>query len=127
WSPAIGLSNSFIANPIVTAGAIGDVVQYEVTTSTIAGCKGFGYVTVKVYKGPDIYMPTGFTPNNDGKNDKFTPFPVGIKNLNYFRVYNRWGQMVFSTNRLYEGWDGRINGLEQGTGTYVWMVEGVTL
>lgn len=126
WSPSIGLDNPFIANPIVTAGAIGDVVQYQVTTSTIAGCKGYGYVTVKVYKGPDLYVPTGFTPNNDGKNDKFTPFPVGIKQLKYFRVFNRWGQMVFSTNQLHDGWDGKLQGTEQQTGTYVWMAEAVT-
>ncbi|HMU47816.1 MAG TPA: gliding motility-associated C-terminal domain-containing protein [Chitinophagaceae bacterium] len=126
WSPSIGLDNPFIANPIVTAGAIGDVVQYQVTTSTIAGCKGYGYVTVKVYKGPDLYVPTGFTPNNDGKNDKFTPFPVGIKELKYFRVFNRWGQMVFSTKQLHDGWDGRLQGTEQPTGTYVWMAEAVT-
>jgi gliding motility-associated-like protein len=127
WTPVIGLSDPTIANPIVTAGNIGDVVQYQVTTSTIAGCKGYGYVTVKVYKGPDFYVPTGFTPNNDGKNDRLIAFPVGIKTLNYFRVYNRWGQLVFSTKALHDGWDGKINGTDQGTGTYVWMVEGVTL
>ncbi len=126
WSPAIGLSNPGVANPIVTAGAVGDLVQYQVTTSTVAGCKGFGYVTVKVYKGPDIYVPTGFTPNNDGKNDRLTPFPVGIKTMNYFRVFNRWGQMIFSTTRLHDGWDGKIQGAEQSTGTYVWIVEVIT-
>lgn len=126
WTPTTGLSDPNIANPIVTTGAIGDVVQYQVTTSTVAGCKGFGYVTVKVYKGPDIYVPTGFTPNGDGKNDRFTPYPVGIKTLRFFRVYNRWGQLVFSTTRLHEGWDGKINGVVQQTGTFVWMVEVVT-
>ena len=126
WSPATGLSNPNIANPIVTAGAIGDVVQYQVVTSTLAGCKGAGYVTIRVYKGPDIYVPTGFTPNGDGKNDKFTPFPVGIKSYKYFRVFNRWGQLIFSTTKLHDGWDGKIGGREQPTGTYVWMIEGVT-
>ena len=126
WSPVLGLSDPNIANPIVTAGVIGDVVQYRVVTSTIAGCKGEGYVTVRVYKGPDIYVPTGFTPNNDGKNDKFTPFPVGMKSYKYFRVFNRWGQLVFSTSKLHDGWDGKLGGRDQATGTYVWMIEGVT-
>jgi gliding motility-associated-like protein len=81
---------------------------------------------VRVYKGPDIYVPTGFTPNNDGKNDKFTPFPVGMKSYNYFRVFNRWGQAVFSTTRLNDGWDGRWGGVDQAGGTYVWMIEGLT-
>jgi gliding motility-associated-like protein len=126
WSPTTGLSDPSIPNPVVTAGAVGDVIQYEVTTSTIAGCKGMGYVTVKVYKGPDIYVPSGFTPNNDGRNDRLTPFPVGIKSMKLFRVFNRWGQIVFSTTRLHEGWDGKINGVLQPTGSYVWMVEVVT-
>lgn len=126
WTPATGLSDPNIANPIVTAGAVGDVVQYKVTASTIAGCKGEGFVTVRVYKGPEIYMPTGFTPNGDGKNDKFTPFPVGIKSYKYFRVFNRWGQLVFSTTALHDGWDGKLGGRDQPSGVYVWMIEGVT-
>ncbi len=126
WSPSTGLSDPTIANPVVTAGAIGDVVRYQVTASTIAGCKGEGYITVKVYKGPDIYVPTGFTPNNDGRNDRFTPVPVGIKSFNYFRVFNRWGQVIFSTTRLHDGWNGKLGGLDQPTGTYVWMIEGIT-
>jgi gliding motility-associated-like protein len=126
WTPATGLSDPTIANPIVTTGAVGDVVQYQVTTSTVAGCLGLGYVTVKVYKGPDIYVPTAFTPNNDGLNDRLIPIPVGIKTMKLFRIFNRWGQLIFSTTRLHEGWDGKINGVLQPTGTYVWMVEVVT-
>ena len=126
WSPSTGLSNTNIANPIVTVGPIGGDITYQVIASTIAGCKGEAYVHVKVYTGPDIYVPTGFTPNGDGRNDRFTPFPVGIKSLNYFRVYNRWGQMVFSTSALHAGWDGTFGGKEQASGSYVWMAEGVS-
>jgi gliding motility-associated-like protein len=97
-----------------------------VVVSTIAGCKGEGYVKERVYKGPDIYVPTAFTPNNDGLNDKFFPFPVGVKKINYFRVYNRWGQLMFSTTKLLDGWDGRFGGIKQGSGVYVWMAQGVT-
>lgn len=127
WSPSIGLDNTGIANPIATIGPIGSDITYRVITSTIAGCKGEGFVHIKVYTGPDLYVPTGFTPNGDGRNDRFTPFPVGIKSLNYFRVYNRWGQLVFSTNALHTGWDGTLGGRQQSSGTYVWMAEGVTL
>ena len=126
WTPVSGLDNGSIAGPTVTAGAIGDDIVYQVTGSTIAGCKGEGYVHVKVYKGPDIYVPTGFTPNGDGRNDRFVPFPVGIKSLNYLRVYNRWGQLVFATTRLHDGWDGTIKGVAQPTGTFVWMIQAVT-
>lgn len=126
WAPVNGLSDPGIADPIVTVGAAGDVIQYQVTGTDIEGCKAEGYVKIKVYKGPDIYVPTGFTPNGDGINDLFLPVPVGIKSYTHFRVFNRWGQLIFSTDRMYLGWDGRINGREQPTGTYIWMVEGIT-
>ncbi len=126
WSPAGGLSNTNIANPVVTAGAIGDDITYQVVATTAEGCKGEGYVRIRLSKGPDIYVPTGFTPNGDGTNDKFTPVPVGIKDYNYFRVFNRWGQVIFSTTRQHEGWDGKRGGKDQPGGIYVWMIEGVT-
>lgn len=126
WSPATGLNNPNISDPVATGGAPGDVVMYKVTASTMAGCKGEGYVTVRVYKGPDMYMPTAFTPNGDGLNDIFKPTNVGIKQINYFRIYNRWGQLLFSTNRMNEGWDGTFGGVRQPAGVYVWMIQGVT-
>lgn len=126
WTPRVGLSSYSIPDPIITIGAIGQDVLYKVEGTTIAGCKGEAYVNVRVYKGPDIYVPTGFTPNGDGKNDKFLPFPVGMKSYNYFRVYNRWGQLIFSTNKMYTGWDGTIGGKTQPDGIYVWMIEGLT-
>ena len=126
WFPTEGLSNPNIANPIVTVGNIGNEITYKVVGVTEAGCKGEGYVKIRGYKGPDIYMPTGFTPNNDGTNDKFMPYPVGIKQYNYFRVFNRWGQLIFSTTSLHHGWDGKLAGKEQPSGVYVWMIEGLT-
>jgi gliding motility-associated-like protein len=128
WTNSATLSNPNIANPVATmpAGSIGNIYTYVVTASTSAGCKGTATVTLRVYTGPDIYVPTGFTPNGDGKNDKFYPFPVGIKKLNYFRVYNRWGQLLFSTSQLNDGWDGTFGGMKQASGTYVWVAEAMT-
>ena len=126
WSPSVGLDNPNIPDPIVTIGDIGGDVMYRVTASTAAGCKGEGYIRVRVYSGPDLYVPTGFTPNGDGLNDTFFAFPVGMKKLLYFRVFNRWGQMVFSTSTLNDGWDGKFGGKNQPSGGYVWMVQGLT-
>src|SRR6185369_13722855 len=128
WTNPSTLSNPNIANPVATmpAGSIGNIYTYVVTASTSAGCQGTATVTLKVYKGPDIYVPSAFTPNGDGKNDRFYPFPVGIKKLNYFRVYNRWGQLLFSTSQLSEGWDGEFGGTRQASGTYVWVAQAVT-
>ncbi len=126
WSPATGLSSTGIPDPVVTTGLPGNDMLYEVKAVDAEGCKADGYVRIRVYKGPDIYVPTGFTPNRDGKNDLFTPVPVGILRYNYFRVFNRWGQLIFYTNQLNAGWDGKIAGKEQASGSYVWMVEGIT-
>jgi gliding motility-associated-like protein len=126
WDPAAGLSNPNISNPIVTAPNTGDEITYHVRTTTAAGCEGQGFARVRVYDGPDIYMANAFTPNGDGKNDEFFPFPVGIKELKYFYVFNRWGEIVFSTKTINDGWDGRFKGVEQGNGVYTWTVSGIT-
>jgi gliding motility-associated-like protein len=135
WSPDFGLNNPNIRNPIVTAGSLnpatgsgtfGNETLYQVIGTTIAGCKGEGYVKIRIYKGPDLYVPNGFTPNGDGKNDRLIPFPVGIKELRYFRVYNRYGQLVFSTTKLNDGWDGTLSGIAQQTASFVWMAEAIT-
>lgn len=123
WSPGFGLDNPAKQAPIVT---VDRDITYVVTAYTGAGCKGTDTVTIKVYNGPEIYVPTAFTPNGDGKNDLLRPFPVGIKELRFFRVYNRWAQLVFQTSRLNAGWDGKISGILQPVATYVWVLEGVT-
>jgi gliding motility-associated-like protein len=123
WSPANDLDNARVNNPTITVNK--DVILI-VTASSQAGCVGEASVRIQVYKGPDIYCPTGFTPNGDGLNDKFIPFPVGIQELKYFKVFNRWGQVVFSTAKLNDGWDGTLAGRQEPSGNYVWMAQGVT-
>ncbi|HUR67093.1 MAG TPA: gliding motility-associated C-terminal domain-containing protein, partial [Chitinophagaceae bacterium] len=125
WSPNLNMSNPAVFDPLVTGVNIGDSIIYKVTASSPAGCIGEAYVRLRVYKGPELYVPTAFTPNNDGRNDYFYPFPVGIRSINYFRVFNRWGQMVFSSTTLYKGWDGKFQGTDQASGMYVWLAQGV--
>lgn len=123
WSPATGLSNPFIADPVGNYSTADDLVRYKVLVTDQAGCADSAYVSVRVFKTvPSVFVPTGFTPNNDGRNDQVQPFAVGMRRINYFRVFNRWGQLVFSTTINGAGWDGRIGGVLQGTGVYVWMV-----
>lgn len=119
WSPATGLSNSFTWNP---TASLQDDITYIVTVSTSQGCSVIDTVSIKVFKGSAVYVPTGFTPNGDGRNDFLRGLYIGIKKVYYFRVYNRWGQQIFSTNSLIQGWDGTIQGVKQQTGTYVWML-----
>lgn len=122
WSPSEGLSNNIIQNPIVN---LNRDMRYRVTATTASGCQGTGEVLIKVYKGPEIYMPNAFTPNQDGRNDILKPVPVGIKDLNYFVIYNRYGEKVFFSRNSDKGWDGLYKNVPQETGVFVWIAEGI--
>jgi len=128
WSSTTFLNNPLIATPVATfpSPVINAPYEYVYTVkgTTPAGCQGIDYIKIKVYQGPDIYVPSGFTPNGDGKNDQLIPTPVGIKDLKFFRVFNRWGQMIFETKNPSRGWDGTIKGVDQ-TGVFVWIAEGI--
>jgi gliding motility-associated-like protein len=71
----------------------------------------------------EIFVPTAFTPNNNFANDNLQPYFLNVRELNYFKVYNRWGQLVFETNTIGKGWDGNIKGVKQPTETYTWILE----
>ncbi|MEO6612167.1 MAG: gliding motility-associated C-terminal domain-containing protein [Chitinophagaceae bacterium] len=86
------------------------------------GCTDSTRKTLTVLDHCFIDIPTAFTPNNDGLNDTFWPHNA-LKTDNYqFKVYNRWGQLVFATRDWRKKWDGKINGVVQTTGVYVWML-----
>lgn len=122
WSPPTGLDNPFIKNPVALLDR--DII-YKLDVSTSAGCAGTNYIIVKVYDKPDVHVPTAFTPGGDGVNDLFRAIPVGIKEFHYLNVFNRWGQLVFTSSDYKKGWDGKIDNMEQGPGVYVWIAEAV--
>lgn len=125
WTPNTGLSNPYIANPIAVLGSGIDSIRYKVRATNSSGCFGEDDILVHVYRlKPDILVPTGFTPNGDGRNDVLKPILIGISTLNYFQIYNRWGQMLFSTSEPNKGWDGNLNGTPQQSGTYLFMAQG---
>lgn len=126
WSPAFPLSATNIANPVAIFNSPADGLQYQVTGFDSAGCAATAYMMIRVYQtAPTVFVPTAFTPNNDGRNDRLRPLGAGISLINYFSIYNRWGEQVFSTRQNGMGWDGNKNGLPQPTGTYVWQVKAI--
>lgn len=72
----------------------------------------------------ELYVPNAFTPNGDGFNDFFVYFTKGIRKINELKVYNRWGQIVYSTNGYDETpWEGTSpKGLESPMGVYVYYI-----
>ena len=126
WTPSTGLNFTNIFDPVSILGAETGYVTYTVRATDPAGCYSEDNIKVTVFKtGPDIFVPKAFTPNGDGLNDVIKPICVGIQQLNYFRIYNRWGQLIFSTSEIGRGWDGKINGVEQSTNNFVYMAQGI--
>jgi gliding motility-associated-like protein len=122
WKPGISLSDTTKFSPMFT-GAVDQL--YNVVITAASGCVAVDTQFVKIIGRVDIFVPTGFTPNKDGKNDVLRPMLRGIKELLYFKVFNRWGQLLFQTSNEYEGWDGFIHGAAQPTQALVWVVEGL--
>ena len=124
WSPATWLNNPTIHNPVSLPQ---NDIQYFVTVTTAEGCVGRDSILVHLFDmTEDIYVPNAFTPNNDGTNDVLRPILIGMKELTYFRVYNRWGELMFATSEKGKGWDGRYKGKPQDPAAFVWEAEAVT-
>lgn len=121
WTPSTYLSNPSIYNPIGTFTDTG-TFKYLITGISPKGCTSVDTMTVRVLGYPFLAVPNAFTPNGDGKNDIFRPLFVGYSSLRYFRIYNRYGEEMYSTSNLGEGWNGTFNGKEQELGVYYWML-----
>lgn len=126
WIPGSYLSSSGISNPVAVFNEPATQIRYKVLVYNSIGCVDSSFLSVKVYASmPTVYVPTAFTPNYDGLNDQLRPIAVGFKHIEYFQIYNRWGQRVFETRINGAGWDGTVNGQPQASNTYVWMVKAV--
>ena len=123
WYPSTGLSSSLIIDPVFNSSV---PINYLIQISDSAGCTITDTISVLTFKESDIFVPKAFTPNGDGHNDKLEVFLGGMQQLNYFKVFDRWGKLVFQTSNAGEFWDGNYNGNKQPTETYVWIAQGIT-
>lgn len=121
WRPPTYLNNPNIHNPV---GYYPDTTRldYIVHIATETGCEGEDTINVWVVAQSAIFVPTAFSPNGDGKNDILRPIGIGYRNINYFRVFNRWGQQVYYGTKFNEGWDGSYQGAKADIGTYYWVL-----
>ncbi len=126
WSPGEGMSDHQIANPRVIHAAAHPGIRYRALIANEAGCADSAFITVKVYHTrPSVFVPNAFTPNGDGKNDQLSFVTAGIQKVEYFHVYNRYGQLVFNAYNEMQKWDGFVGGVRQPSGSFVWMVKAV--
>ncbi len=97
--------------------------NYTLTVGDENGC--VGKETILIFEKKEcikaIYIPSAFTPNNDGINDIFRATVFG--NLRFFKldIYNQWGEIIFSTTDFRKGWDGNYKGMPANTGIFVWV------
>jgi len=121
WSPSSNLDNVNVYNPV---GYFPDTGQYTyyVHVSSEYGCAANDSIKITVVGQASFVVPSAFTPNGDGRNDVFRPIAVGCKGINYFRVFNRWGQQVYYSTSLDVGWDGTFNNKQSDVGTYYWEI-----
>ncbi len=123
WSPAENLTSPHSSSSMAT---MYQSTLFHVTVSDGHGCKAEDSVLVEVEVincgRPDIYVPNIFTPNGDGKNDVL--FVVGEKIESFsFEVFDRWGERVFATSDLREGWDGTYKGRQCDAAVYFYSLE----
>ncbi|WP_188133988.1 CshA/CshB family fibrillar adhesin-related protein [Chitinophaga sp. CF418] len=127
WDSATTISNMQIANPMVSPT---ETTTYYVTITDDNNCVNRDSITVSVdlSAGLSVYpMPSAFTPNGDGKNDCFgLKYWGGVKALE-FRIFDRWGTLVFSTQDAGACWNGTFKGVLQPVGAYVYYIKAKTL
>lgn len=126
WSPAQTLSCDICSNPTASPMV---TTQYRVVVQSPFGCRASDSVVVKVLcHASQVYIPNTFSPNGDGQNDVFFPRGAGLQVINSFRVYNRWGELVFERrgiqlNDRANGWDGYFRGNEASPDVFVYVVD----
>jgi gliding motility-associated-like protein len=123
WTPPTYLSDSSIADPLICATAI-DTVTYYLLGTDGNGCESIDSVTVEIIGVPEVSVPTAFTPNGDGINDDFRIIKTHNFLLGRLQVFNRWGQLMFESSDINEGWDGTTGGVPQPIGTFVFVIKG---
>jgi gliding motility-associated-like protein len=120
WTPSDGLSCLQCSNPSVRPLAD---MTYSLYAEDFLGCTSATYeFDIHIRPETFIELPTTFTPNGDGVNDIIYVKGWGIKELESFRIYNRWGEMVFESTDLEIGWDGYYKGILQNNDVYVYKV-----
>lgn len=124
WAPPEGLSCTDCPNPIIQTLKSR---EYIVTIADPSGCFTLNdTINIEVKEAFSLEVPNAFSPNGDGKNDKIFVEGWGLKKLISFKIFNRFGELVYEGDKFEEGWDGTYKGKMQPLETYVYTVEAET-
>ena len=119
------LSNAYIEHPLFRSNKS---INYTLTrTEVLTACKVDDIYKMDVSDVVAVNIPKAFTPNGDNLNDILKiEYGAGIKSFNFLKIFNRWGNMVFQTNNLNQGWDGMLNGVPQEMDAYTYLISYIT-
>ena len=117
WTPDNSLNSGNISSPIASPT---DTTNYQIEMVDINGCSSTKSVVVNVIPPEFVWAPTAFTPNNDLINDVFNIKISGIVVKYTFKIFNRWGEMIFATDDPSKGWDGTYQSTKLNVGVYVY-------
>ena len=125
WTPSSGLSCTDCADPVASPTSS---TTYTITVQNSFGCESSESISVYLPCVGRIYIPNTFSPNGDGVNDVFYIRGADISNILSFRIYDRWGELVFErdnigANDISNGWNGTINGVKAQSDVYVYTAE----
>lgn len=118
WSPSITLDDAYRSDPTAISD---ETTYYYVTITDQFGCVITDSVLVEILDDYQIYIPSAFTPNADGKNDLYRLGGNGIMDF-YMILYNRYGEIVFETSDINDSWDGYFRGKEADSGTFAYYI-----
>ncbi|MDZ7879061.1 MAG: gliding motility-associated C-terminal domain-containing protein [Saprospiraceae bacterium] len=128
WTPRTYLS--FRSDPLRPFTRPLDDITYKLTIVDVNGCSTSEQLFVELDRNRNIFIPNIFSPNGDDRNDYFGVFNgVGVKMINFVRIFDRWGEMMFTKNKILpntditEGWDGTFKGKVVENGVYIYIIE----
>ncbi len=120
WSPNYSLSCINCPDPI--AKPLLETI-YRIDVKDVNGCfKDSASIKIMINNNIPLELPSAFTPSGDETNRILSPKGFGIEELLEFKIYNRWGNLVFSSNDISKGWDGKYQGKDQPIDTYIYVV-----
>ncbi len=124
WTYVIGNSNLQTPAPVkFPSNNIEALYNVKlVATNTTIHCSDSMSKVIKVFDNCFIAVPSAFTPNGDGRNDVLRPNNAIKANNLEFKIFNRWGQLVFQSKNWQDSWDGKLKGITQAPGVYVWFL-----
>lgn len=123
WTPNFNLNNTRIRQPLINPDFITRDYQVRITDSS--GCINVDTLQVWGFNQPDVYLPTAFSPNNDGYNDVYKAEYVMIDHLEYLKVLDKFNNVIFETKSMSDTWDGMYKGRPMATDVYLVLVSAV--